>query len=259
MPLHHTVGIDVPKARLDAHRLPEGEAAVHTAVGIDLQGRKRILGCQVKEGSENLEHWKDVERNLLDRGLRRVLLFVQDAFSGLAAVTGGMFPQCEVQLCAVHVLRNAQQHLGKQDFRIFRSDWQGVRSAWDPELGARRFEGRYATWIGYLRRHRRRLLAFLGYRSRVRASLATTNTAEAVNGQLEVLRRNSGGWFQSRHSLVCKLALAVRQLHRRRWTSPDRRVCAELPALPALFRQRFEPDAAALRPASQRPCPRRST
>ena len=226
------------------------QAAVHTVVGVDMQGRKRILGCQVKEGAENLEHWKEVERNLLDRGLRRVLLCVQDAFSGLAAVTEGLFPQCEVQLCTVHMLRNAQKHLSKQDFRVFQSDWQGVSSAWDPELGAerfealcRRFEGRYATWIGYLRRNRRRLLAFLGCPSRVRASWATTNTAEAVNGQLEVLRRNAGGWFQSKRSLRCKLALAVRQLHCGRWKSPDRRVCAELPALLALFRQRFEPAA----------------
>ena len=227
------------------------QAAIHTAVGIDMQGRKQILSCQVREGAENLEHWKEVERNLLDRGLRRVLLFVQDAFSGLAAVTAGMFPQCEVQLCTVHMLRNARKHLSKQDFRIFRSDWQGVRSAWDPELGARRFEAlcerfsaRYGTWIGYLRRHRRQLLAFLGYPSRVRASWSTTNTAEAVNGQLEVLRRNAGGWFQSKRSLECKLALAVRQLHRGRWKSPDRRVCAELPALLSLFRQRFEPAGA---------------
>ena len=116
------------------------QAAIHTTVGIDMQGRKRILGRQVREGSENLERWEEVERNVLDRGLRRVLLCVQDAFSGLPAAPAGMFPQCEVQLCTVHMLRNARKHLGKQDFRIFRSDWQGVRSAWDPELGARRFE-----------------------------------------------------------------------------------------------------------------------
>ena len=214
------------------------QAAVHTAVGIDMRGRKRILGCQVQEGAENLEHRKAVERNLLDRGLRRVLLFVQDAFSGLAAVTEGLFPQCEVQLCTVHMLRNVRKPLSRQDFGIFQSDWQGVRSAWDPEFGARRFEAlckrfsaRYGTWIAYLRRHRRHLLAFLGCPSRVRASLATTNTAEAVNGQLEVLRRNAGGWFQSWRSLECKLALAVRQLHRGRWKSPDRRVRAELPDL----------------------------
>ena len=142
-------------------------------------------------------------------------------------------------------------NISKQDFRIFRSDWQGVRSAWDPELGARRFEAlckrfspRYGTWVGYLRWRRRQLLAFLGCPSRVRASWSTTSTAEAVNGQIEVLRRNAGGWFQSKRSLECKLALAVRQLHRGRWKSPDRRVCAELPALPALFRQRFEPAGA---------------
>ena len=108
-------------------------------------------------------------------------------------------------------------------------------------FGARRFEARCGTWIGYLRRHRRQLLAFLGYPSRVRASWATTNTAEAVNGQLKVLRRNTGGWFQSKRSLECRLALAVSQLHHGRWKSPDRRVCAEPPALLALFRQRFEP------------------
>ena len=98
------------------------QAAIHTAVGIDMQGRRRILSCQVREGSENLEHRKEVERGLLDRGLWRVLLCVLDAFSGLAAVTAGRFPQCEVQLCTVHMLRNAQEHLGKQDFRIFRSE-----------------------------------------------------------------------------------------------------------------------------------------
>ena len=146
------------------------QAAVHTVVGVDMQGRKQILGCHVKEGAENLEHWKEVERNLLDRGLRRVLLCVQDAFAGLAAVTEGLFPQCEVQLCTVHMLRNAQKHLSKQDFRVFQSDWRGVRSAWDSELGAERFEALCGTWIGYLRRNRRRRLAFLGYPSRVRAS-----------------------------------------------------------------------------------------
>ena len=40
-------------------------------------------------------------------------------------------------------------------------------------------------------------LAFLDYPDAIRRSLSTTNTVEAVNGQLERLRRNSGGYFQS--------------------------------------------------------------
>ena len=97
------------------------ETAVHTAVGNDLQGRKRILSCPVREGAENLEHWKEVERNLLAGGLRRVLLVLQDAFSSLAAVTEGMFPQGEVQLYIVHMLRNATA----SEFRL-RTCWHAV-------------------------------------------------------------------------------------------------------------------------------------
>ena len=63
------------------------QAAIHTAVGIEMQGRKQILSRQVREGAETLEHRKEV-----DRGLRRALLCVQDAFTGLAGVTAGMFP-----------------------------------------------------------------------------------------------------------------------------------------------------------------------
>ena len=184
---------------------------------------------------ERLEHWKEVLRNLLDRGLRRVLLFVQDAFTGLARVTESLFPQSHTQLCVVHILRNARQHLSKQDLQVFLAEWKGIRDAWDPEIGAQRFEQLcqrfepdYPTWIRYLRRNRTRYLAFLEYPSAVRPLLRTTNTVEAVNGQLEILRRNSGGYFQSQRSLRCKLALSVRRLQQERWKSPLRKVCGEV-------------------------------
>ncbi len=222
------------------------KAAIYTAVGIDMRERKRVLGCLVKEGGENLERWKGILRNLLDRGLRRVLLFVQDAFAGLGRLTRGLFPGCEVQFCTMHMLRNARRHLGRKDFRVFKAAWKGVSGAWDAAVGARRFEELCEllekdcpTWIQYLREHRRRLLAFLGCPGEVRAGFATTNASEAVNGQLETLRRNEGGYFQSRRSLKCRLALQLRRLHRQRWRSPDRRVRSELPALTALVR-RFE-------------------
>ena len=109
-----------------------------------------------------------------------------------------------MQLCTVRMLRNARKHLSKQDYRIFRCDWQGVRSAWDPELGARRFEAlckrleaRYGTWVGYLRRHRRQLLAFLGHHQHRRGGQRTARGPAPQRG----------GWFQSKRSLEWKLAL----------------------------------------------------
>jgi hypothetical protein len=41
-------------------------------------GRKQVLTCLPRAGRENLEDWKAVLRNLLERGLRRLLLLVQD-------------------------------------------------------------------------------------------------------------------------------------------------------------------------------------
>jgi len=42
----------------------------------------------------------------------------------------------------------------------------------------------------------------------VRRSFSTTNLVEAVNGQLEIMRRNSGGYFQSEDALKLKLGMA---------------------------------------------------
>jgi len=42
-----------------------------------------------------------------------------------------------------------------------------------------------------------------------RRSLSTTNLAEAVNGQLEILRRNSGGYFHSEETLKLKRGVTM--------------------------------------------------
>jgi transposase-like protein len=49
-----------------------------------------------------------------------------------------------------------------------------------------------SSYIGELRKERRYYLAFLNYPESIRRSLSTTNVVEAMNGQLEIMRRNSG-------------------------------------------------------------------
>jgi len=56
---------------------------IYVAVGLGRDGKKRILAAQALPGRENLDDWKKVLRGLLERGLRRVLIVVQDDFSGL--------------------------------------------------------------------------------------------------------------------------------------------------------------------------------
>src|SRR5258708_27426592 len=53
-------------------------ACIYVVVGLRRDGKKQVLTCLPRAGRENLEDWKFVLRNLLERGLRRVFLLVQD-------------------------------------------------------------------------------------------------------------------------------------------------------------------------------------
>ena len=83
-------------------------------------------------------------------------------------------------------------------------------------------------------------LAFLNYPEAIRRSFSTTNIVDAINGQLEIMRRNSGGYFHSEDTLKLKLELAISSLEHGRWRSPGRSICAVLPQLNAMFQSRFE-------------------
>jgi putative transposase len=78
------------------------------------------------------------------------------------------------------------------------------------------------------------------YPESIRRSFSTTNIVEAINGQLEIMRRNSGGYFHSEDILKLKLGLAISSLEEGRWRSPGRCICAVLHQLNAMFQSRFE-------------------
>jgi putative transposase len=222
-------------------------ACIYVVVGLRRDGRKQVLTCLPRAGRENLEDWKVVLRNLVERGLRRVLLLVQDDFSGLLPIVQGLFPNSDVQLCSVHMQRNAKNHLNKADAAEFQQRWRTIKSSWNGEVGQQQFEQLcdrfakgYPSFIAELRKKRQHYLAFLNYPESIRRSLCSTNVVEALNGQLEIMRRNSGGYFHSEDLLKLKLGLAVSSLEQGLWKSPARSFCSALHQFNALFQSRFE-------------------
>ena len=59
------------------------KAYVYVVLGIDLQGNKDILGFYTFFSSENKADWIKVFNDLIDRGLKRVMLIVSDDFPGI--------------------------------------------------------------------------------------------------------------------------------------------------------------------------------
>jgi len=225
-------------------------ACIYLVVGLGRDGKKRVLTCLSKSGRENLEDWKLVLRSLLERGLRRVLIVVQDDFSGLLPISRSLFPNADVQLCVVHMQRNAKNHLSKADSAEFQQRWRALRDTWDEPIGitqfedlCQRFDHDYPAFMTELRKKRDHYLAFLKYPDAIRRSLSTTNVVEAVNGQLEIIRRNSGGYFQSQDTVKLKLGITITSLENGRWAKVPGRVETCLHQLIAQFQTRFESES----------------
>jgi putative transposase len=71
---------------------------IYLAIGLGRDGKKRVLSCIARPGRENLEDWKNVLRSSLEKGLRRVMIFIQDDFSGLLPVSQSFFPNADPAL-----------------------------------------------------------------------------------------------------------------------------------------------------------------
>lgn len=220
---------------------------IYLAVGLTRSGHKRVLACMVRPGRENLEDWKRLLRSLLERGLRRLLILIQDDFPGLLGVTKGLFAQSDIQLCIVHMQRNAKNHLSKADvaefqqrLRMIKASYCAERAANDFEELCLRFESSAPAFIAELRKKRDHYLRFLDYPQPLRRTFSTTNAVEAVNGQLERLRLNNGGYFHSEPNLQLKLGIATRFLEDGKWRTPAAAVRDVLAQLNAMFERRFE-------------------
>jgi transposase-like protein len=222
-------------------------ATIYVAVGLGRDGKKRVLACLPQPGRESLEGWKIIFRSLAERGLRRLMVIVQDDFTGLLPYCQSMYPQADVQLCTVHMQRNAKSHLSKADSSEFQERWRAIKETWDIDVANNQFEQlcehfahKYPTWISELRKKRPHYLAFLKYPYDIRRVFSSTNLVEAVNGQLEIMRRNCGGFFHSEETLKCKLGIAVSSLENATWSTVPRRLSPVLLQLNAMFESRFE-------------------
>jgi putative transposase len=85
------------------------DAAVLSAVGVDPEGRRRLLGVSVAL-SEAEVHWRDFLDSLIARGLRGVEFVVSDDHAGLRAARQAVLPGAKWQRCQFHLAQNAIHH-----------------------------------------------------------------------------------------------------------------------------------------------------
>jgi len=226
------------------------QSAIHfLVIGVSMDAKKELLSSKIYWGNEQLECWKQVLLDLKNRGLTRILMLLTDDFSGLTKLVRGLFPQTDHQLCCVHHFRNAQRHLSKQDYALFRQTWQEIYACNDYEVARGKFQGlldqlrdQHPAYVKHLQPRIEHYLAFMQYPREIQRHIRSTNLPEGINNLIETLKRNAGGHFHTEREARVKMKLLTDRLYQTKWKHSSPMMKANLAALTQLFRQRYEPE-----------------
>ena len=109
-----------PILYIDAIRIKVRDAGVvankaaHLVVGVDLEGRKHVLGIWLQQ-TEGAKFWSGVLTELRNRGLRDALFVCCDGLTGLPAAVNSVWPAAVVQTCVVHLIRASMRYVSWSD------------------------------------------------------------------------------------------------------------------------------------------------
>jgi transposase-like protein len=92
------------------------DLAVLSAVGVNLDGKREILGVPVAL-SEHEVHWRAFLESLKTRGLSGVQLITSDDHAGLRAARLAVFGGIPWQRCQFHLQQNAQAYVPRKDMQ----------------------------------------------------------------------------------------------------------------------------------------------
>ncbi|MCL4222822.1 MAG: IS256 family transposase [Phycisphaerales bacterium] len=166
--------------------------AVVIATGVNLQGRREVLGFDVI-AAESEEGWTGFFKSLKERGLHGVKLVVSDAHAGLKAAVRKVL-KAEWQRCKVHFYRNVLVHVPKRSQAEVSEAMKAVFVQRDEESAKAKaaevvsqFQKRFAKAMEIFEAGIDDVLSYLHYPQPHRTRVSSTNPLERLN--LEIRRR----------------------------------------------------------------------
>jgi transposase-like protein len=107
-----------------------GKRAVYIALGIDREGDKHLLGLWIGEAeSEGAKFWLRILTELKNRGVKDILIACCDGLKGFPEAIASVYPQTQVQLCIVHLIRNCLRYVPWKDSKAVTADLRPIYNA----------------------------------------------------------------------------------------------------------------------------------
>ncbi len=170
--------------------------AVYIAIGIDLDGRKDVLGMWVGE-NESAKFWGTVLNSLKNRGVEDIFIACTDNLTGFSAAIEAVYPKTEIQNCIIHQLRNSSKYVSYKDLKALMADLKAVYAAVDEasaldalDAFAARWDKKYPRISRSWRENWANLSTYFKYPQEVRRLIYTTNAIEGFNRQLRKVTKS---------------------------------------------------------------------
>src|SRR5215471_10262704 len=102
--------------------------AVYVAIGVDLEGRKDVLGLWTNS-NEGAKFWLAVLTELKNRGVKDVLIVCIDGLRGFPQAVEAVYPEAKVQLCIVHLVRASLNYVSWKERKQVAADLKAIYRA----------------------------------------------------------------------------------------------------------------------------------
>ncbi len=200
--------------------------AIYLALGVNIEGHKELLGMWISE-NEGAKFWLNVLTELQNRGVNDILIACVDGLKGFPDAINTVFPQAQVQLCIVHMVRNSMKYVPWKDYKAVTGDLKLIYQSVTEEEAlleldnfCSRWDDKYPQISRSWRAHWSNLNTLFKYPQDIRKAIYTTNAIESLNSVIrKAIKKRK--LFPSDDSARKVVYLAI-DAASKKWTMPIR-------------------------------------
>lgn len=217
--------------------------AVYLAIAVTMEGVKDVLGMWAAE-TEGAKFWLSILTELKNRGVKDILIACVDGLKGFPEAIEAAYPQTQVQLCIVHLVRHSLNFVSWKQRKEMADDLKVIYSASTVEQAETNLEAFRMKWddthpkVGQSWRNNwQRIIPYFAYPPQIRRVIYTTNTIESLNMSLRKVTKNRGS-FPNDEAMFKLLYLALSNISKK-WTMPIKDWKSALNQFSIMFEERL--------------------
>lgn len=191
--------------------------ASYTAYGVSLDGHREVLGIWVGE-NEGAAYWLSVFSEIRQRGVKDILIACMDGLKGLPEALKQVYPQTEVQICVIHMIRASMKHIPHKNYKEFMADLKTVYQAMSLEIAERQLDKLNEKWgskykhaIATWQNNWAGISTYFRFPMELRKIIYTSNAVEGLHRRIRKVTK-SKSVFPSSQALFKMLYLVINDI-----------------------------------------------